>query len=396
MSFRPVQPQCGKKNGRFNSRQVSASLACGCCGFGSAGMGRRHLADIQSDSPAHRKFGWGIIGTGRIASDFASDLRLLDGARLAAVLSRDQSSADHFAKKSGAAAAYCDIDSFMADKNIDIVYVATPNSLHLPQALRAIRAGKAVLIEKPVTPSDSEADVLHREALRNNVFVMEAMWVRFLPGIAAIKSMIGADYIGEIHSISGTLSWKNDYDPQSRLFNKALGGGASLDLGVYLLSLTMHFLGEPERISGSWRAAPSGVDMRASYRLQYRSAIAELECGLDKNLANMFEIKGSKGTVRISDPFVRARRVEVGTSSLARSAMSLSKSSIAAKALARLPFPGHKVMQFSHQSHGLSYQAQAVMDALRRGETGHSLMPMSESAAVLRAISQVMSHPPNG
>ncbi len=396
MSFRPVQPQCGKKNGWFNSRPVSASLALGCYGFGSAGLGGAHLADMESDTSSDRKYGWGIIGTGRIASDFASDLRLLDGARLAAVLSRDQSSADHFAMKSGAAAAYCDIDRFMADKNIHIVYVATPNSMHLPQALRAICAGKAVLIEKPVAPSESEAEVLHREALRNNVFVMEALWVRFLPGIAAVKSMIGNGSIGEIQSISGTLSWKNDYDPQSRLFNKALGGGASLDLGVYLLSLTLHLLGEPEKISGSWLAAPSGVDMRASYRLHYPNAVAELECGLDQSLANTFEIKGSKGTVRISDPFVRAWRVEVGTSRLAQLAMSLSKSSIAAKALARLPFPGHKVMQFSYQGHGLSYQAQAVMDALRRGESGHSLMPMSESAAVLRAISQVMAHPPNG
>ena len=358
--------------------------------------GGTDLTDIRSDATALKTFGWGIVGTGRIASDFASDLRQLSDARLAAVLSRDQSSADLFAKKSAAVHAYNDIDRFMADKTIDIVYIASPNSMHLPQALRAIRAGKAVLIEKPVAPSEPEAEVLRREALRNNVFVMEAMWVRFLPGMVAVKDIIDAGTIGAIQSISGTLSWRNDFDPQSRLFNKALGGGASLDLGVYLLSLTMHLLGEPEKISGSWQAAPSGVDMRASYRLHYPNAVAELECGLDRNLANTFEIKGSKGTVRISDPFVRARRIEVATRRLANLAMSFAKRGGAEKLLARLPFPGHKVLQFPYVGHGLSFQAQAVMDALRRGETGHEMMPMSESAAVLRAISMLLAHPPSG
>ncbi len=357
--------------------------------------GGARLADIETVKPAHKSFGWGIVGSGRIATDFASDLRLLGDARLAAVLSRDQSSADHFASKCKAAGAYSDIDRFMADGDIDIVYIATPNSMHLPQALRAIRAGKAVLIEKPVAPSEPEVDFLHREALRNNVFVMEAMWIRFLPGIAAVKDMVKSGEIGDIRSICGTLSWKNDYDPQSRLFNKPLGGGASLDLGVYLLSLTMHLLGEPGKISGCWTAAPSGVDMRASYRLHYPNAVAELECGLDRTLANTFEIKGSKGTIRINDPFIRARRVEIGTSGMARWAMSHTKAGVAAKLAARLPYPGHRDMQFPYEGHGLSFQAQAVMDALRRGETGHIAMPMSESAAALRAICVLLSLPPN-
>ncbi len=382
-------------NGWFNSLVVSASLTSDCCRFGSWDRGPGYLAEIKKDESARRSFGWGIIGTGRIALDFATDLAQLSDARLTAVLSRDQSSADVFATKSGAQKAYCDVDQFMADEDVDIVYVASPNSMHLSQALLAINAGKAVLIEKPVALTKAEADLLFREAQRNNVFVMEAMWIRFLPGIAAVKRMIEDGSIGVIQSISGTLSWKNDYDPKSRLFNKALGGGASLDLGVYALSLTIHLLGEPETISGSWQAAPSGVDMRASYRLHYANAVASLECGLDKTLANTFQIKGGKGIIRISDPFVRARRLEVGTSRLARWAMSLSKGGTAARVFARLPFPGHRIMQFPYEGHGLSFQGQAVMDALRRGETDHAIMPMSESAAVLRAISLVMAQPPS-
>ena len=354
------------------------------------------MTDSVKEAQYRPVFGWGIIGTGRIASDFASDLGLLPHARLAAVLSRDQSSADAFAQKNGVAAGYSDIDRFMADKNIDIVYVATPNSMHLPQALRAIRAAKAVLIEKPLAPSEPEAEVLQREAVRNNVFVMEAMWMRFLPGIIAVKQMIDAGDIGDIQTIRGSLSWKNEYDPQSRMFNKALGGGASLDLGVYLLSLTMHLLGEPEKISGGWIAAPSGVDMRAAYKLHYKEAIASLECGLDRNQTNTFEINGTKGTIRISDPFIRAVRIEVAKGALPRRLMALFKGGKAAKLLARLPFPGHRIMQFSYAGHGLSFQAAAVMQALRNGDKGHKSMPLSDSAAVLRAISMLLAHSPTG
>jgi predicted dehydrogenase len=353
------------------------------------------LDEDDTDAQLDRTFGWGIIGTGRIASDFASDLRSLPEARLAATLSRDQSSADSFARKTGCAAAYSDIDRFMSDRAVSIVYIATPNSMHLPQALRAIRAGKAVLIEKPIAPSEPEVEVLRREAARNNVFVMEAMWLRFLPGIAAVKQMIEAGDIGVIQSVSGTLGWKNDFDPQSRLFDKALGGGASLDLGVYLLSLTIHLMGQPEKISGSWRAASSGVDTRAFYKLHYPNAVAELECALDRNLANTFEIKGSKGAIRVSHPFIRARRIEVGTSEIAIRMMAISRSGAAAKLLGRLPFPGHTIHEFAYIGHGLSFQAQAVMHALRNGEKGHRSMPMPESAAVLRVISMLLAHPPS-
>ncbi len=312
------------------------------------------------------------------------------------MLSRDQASADSFAQKNGCAVGYSDIDRFMADKNIDIVYVATPNSMHLPQALRAIRAGKAVLIEKPLAPSEPEAEVLHREAVRNKVFVMEAMWIRFLPGIVAVKQMIEAGDIGEIQTIRGSLSWKNAYDSQSRLFSKALGGGASLDLGVYPLSLTMHLLGEPDKISGAWTAAPSGVDMRASYKLHYQNAVAEFECGLDRNLKNTFLIEGSKGVIRISDPFVRAKRVELATGRVGRWLVEHCTRGTPAKILSRLSFPGHKVLQFPYDGHGLSFQADAVMQALRNGETGHKSMPLSESTAVLRAISMLLAHPATG
>ncbi len=348
----------------------------------------------MAGSEAGKQIGWGIIGTGRIANDFASDLKLLKDARLVAVLSRDQSSADRFAANQGATSSYSDMDRFLADKSIDVVYVASPNSSHLPQALKVIRAGKAVLVEKPLAPSVPEAEVLTREAERNGVFAMEAMWMRFLPGIAKVKAVVDSGEIGTIRLIRGTLGWKNDYDPKNRLFSKTLGGGASLDLGVYLLSLTMNLMGEPKQISGRWKAAPSGVDWHAFYRLHYDHAVAELECGLDRTLANTIEIVGDKGIVRISDPFIRAQRIEIANGWLGRWLMSATNARMPSKIMARLPFPGHRALNFTYEGHGLSFQAEAVGQALREGRTGHTSMPLKESAAVLRAISMVMATPP--
>ena len=352
------------------------------------------MAETSTAAANTKQFGWGIIGTGRIARDFASDLKFACGGNLVAVLSRDQKSADEFCKDAGSGAAFSDMDRFLADPALDIVYVASPNAMHLPQTLRAIAAGKAVLVEKPLALSEAEVDVIARAVACNNVFVMEAMWIRFLPGIVALKKLIDDGAIGEVRSITGTLSYKNAYDPMSRLFNKAIGGGASLDLGVYLLSLTMMLMGEPLRISGSWKGTPSGVDMSANYQLHYANATAELSCGLDETRHNGFDIVGTKGHIRISDPFIKARRIEVATGALPRKLILTFSYGLGAKLLTKLPIPGRQLLRFDDQGHGLWHQAVAVMDALRAGKTGVETMPVSDSAAVLRAIGVLLSHSP--
>jgi predicted dehydrogenase len=206
---------------------------------------------------------FGIIGTGRIAADFANDLKLVKSTALHAVLSRDMQSARTFQQAHGAAKAYASIEDFMADTEIDAVYVASPNSAHFSQAIAAVRAGKAVLIEKPMAASAAQAAAIEAEAAKQGTFLMEAMWIRFLPGIQRAKALIESGAIGQINSVRGELSYFNAYDPNSRLFNKALGGGASLDLGVYLLSLATFLFGAPASVSGQWKAAESGVDCAA-------------------------------------------------------------------------------------------------------------------------------------
>jgi predicted dehydrogenase len=346
---------------------------------------------------SERTVNFGVIGTGRIAADFARDLKLVRNTALHAVLSREVTSAEAFQKANGAARAYASLAAFLADPDIDAVYVASPNSVHLEQALAVIRAGKAALIEKPLAASSSEAESIRAEAALSGTFAMEAMWIRFLPGIQRARALIASGAVGEVKAVRGELSYLHAYDPNSRLFNKALGGGASLDLGVYLLSLTTFLFGLPRSISGEWKAAASGVDSVARYALSYDGFQAELTTSLEHDGHNVFEIEGTAGALRIEDPFIQARRLRLLTGAAAgapllRPAPSRKPGSLQ-KLLARLPLPGQKIMAFDYLGNGLQFEAQAMADAVRAGTSGSSLAPLNDSIAVLKMIETVLSRP---
>jgi predicted dehydrogenase len=349
-----------------------------------------------SPSP-ERTVKFGIIGTGRIAADFANDLKHLKHAALHAVLSREMNSAEAFQTAHGAARAYASMDTFMADPEIDIVYVASPNSAHLAQALAALSARKAVLVEKPLAASSSEAESIRAEAGRSGTFAMEAMWIRFLPGIQRAKALIQSGAIGQVKSARGELSYFNAFDPDSRLFSKALGGGSSRDLGVYLLSLTQYLFGAPKTVSGQWKASASGVDSAANYQLSYPDFSANLSTSFDRDGHNVFEIEGTGGILRIEDPFIQARRLRVLTGTAAKPGflrpVAGAKPARLQKLLARLPLPGQKVIAFNYPGNGLQFEAEAVAEAVRTSESGSSLAPLGDSIAVLKMIENVLSQP---
>ena len=338
---------------------------------------------------------FGLIGTGRIAADFAGDLKLVKNTALHAVLSRDMRTAQLFQKAHGAAKAYAAIDAFMADPQIDAVYVASPNTAHLEQALAAVRAGKAVLIEKPIAVSAADAMAIQAEAARHGTFAMEAMWIRFLPGIQRAKALIESGAVGKVKSVRGELSYFNAYDPESRLFSKALGGGASLDLGVYLLSLTRFMFGAPSNASGEWKAAANGVDLAARYELAYPGFSAALSTSLEHDGHNMFEVTGTLGVLRIEDPFIQARRLRILTGAAAKSRLLRPETSPgkAQKLIARLPFPGQKVLSFNYPGNGMQFEAQEAAVAVRSGECASRIAPLGESIAVLQMIETVLSRP---
>lgn len=353
---------------------------------------------MAGEITAAKPFRWGIMGTGAIARLFAADLALLPDARLGAVHSRSRETAQAFAREFGAAAAYDDAAAFLADPALDAVYIATPNTSHVAQALQAIAAGKPVLIEKPIALSSRDVARLADAASRHRVFAMEALWSRFLPAVVAAREQLAAGAIGKVRRIRADLSYRREEQPGSRFFDPALGGGAGFDLGVYPLSLAIAFLGHPQRVSGCWRAAKSGIDLRCEVTLHYPEAMAELSCGFDRDGENQLLIEGSAGALRLDAPFLKAQRLTRYTPAALGSSWRgpQRRGGTAGKLLDRLPLPGRRQQGYRFAGNGLQFQARAVMDAVRAGETACPLMPLADSAAVLAAIEQVLAQPPAG
>lgn len=340
-----------------------------------------------------KPFGWGIMGTGAIAGLFAADLGLLPQARIVAAHSRSLEKAQSFAARFGEAKAYDDEAAFLADPAIDAVYIATPNHLHAAQALKAIAAGKPVLIEKPIALASADVEAIAQAAGERGVFAMEALWSRFLPAVRRAREQIAAGRIGAIRHIRADLSYLHPEEPGSRFFDPDLGGGAAFDLGVYPLSLALHLLGEPQAVSGSWLAAGTGVDRRSTFRLDYPAAVAELSCGFDRNGANRLLIEGERGGLIFEAPFLKVQRLswyaDVGR---AVAAYERGTGGVA-RLLDRLPQSVRVSENAAFPGSGLQFQAEAAMAAIRAGKSACTDMPLGESAAVLRIIEAVRAGP---
>src|SRR4051812_9695668 len=180
--------------------------------------------------------GWGIAGLGRIAALVADDFPHVPDAALVAVGSRTPQRAEAFAREYGARRAHGSYGALIADPEVEVVYVATPHPQHHAIALAALRAGKAILVEKAFTATLAGAQELVAEARARRVFAMEAMWTRFQPAVVRARELIADGAIGSIFSVQAELGLVREFDPQDRLFAPALGGGALLDLGVYPVS----------------------------------------------------------------------------------------------------------------------------------------------------------------
>ncbi len=347
---------------------------------------------VNQDKQTKKDFRWGIWGTGTIANAFADDIQASTGMRVAAVCSRAAETAETFRRRIGADKAFHDSGAFLAHPDIDAVYIATPSAMHVLQAMQAIAAGKPCLIEKPLSLDAAGARQIEAAAKAKNVFAMEAMWSRFLPAIRAAKKHIDSGRIGAVTRIEADLSYIRAYDPQSRFFSPELGGGAAFDLGVYPVSLALYFLGLPDHVDGRWQRAKSGVDMRTEFQLGWPGATASLSCGFDRDGENRMLIEGTKGTILIHAPFLKAQRLTLFSAFAARSSLGPNGGKgFIGKVMNRLPLPGRTIETYAFSGNGLQFQAEAVRDAVRGGQISSAFMPLDQSAAVADIVRKVLS-----
>ena len=240
---------------------------------------------------------WGILATGHIARTFARDL-VDAGFTLAAVGSRAPGAAEAFAAEFGIPRAHGSYEQLVADPEVDVIYVATPHPLHAENALLAIDAGKHVLIEKPFTMTRSDAQHIADRAAERGVIAMEAMWTRFLPHMVHVRQLLAVAAIGEVRTVIADHTQSLPTDPQHRLQNPALGGGALLDLGIYPVSFAVDVLGLPTSIQAHATMTPTGVDRQTAMIFGYddgRQAV--LHCALDTAGSNRAVVLGTAGAL---------------------------------------------------------------------------------------------------
>lgn len=313
--------------------------------------------------------GWGILGAGRIAHLFARDLRT-GGHRLAAVGSRDLTRAQAFADEHAIANVHEGYEALAADPDVDVIYIATPHSHHLQHALPAIGAGKHLLIEKAFTTTGDDAQQLVDAARTAGVFVMEAMWTRFLPTMDAVRARIASGDLGEVVSITADHSQVLDLSPGSRLIEPSLGGGALLDLGVYCVSLASAFLGPVARVHASGAVDAHGVDHRGSAILEHASGgTSSVTFSMETLGSNRAVIAGTEGVIELDPAFY------VSTSFTRRSASD----------------PNRAAESFtpSIEGRGMQFQAAEVERCIAAGQLESPLMPLDESVAIMRVMDEI-------
>lgn len=246
-----------------------------------------------------KKVKWGIIGTGKIARRFASDLRLLKSAELVGVTSRNPENCLKFGVEFNTK-SFTSVEDLLAS-DVDIIYVATPHSSHRDHSMMAIEAGKSVLCEKPFAMNIQESREMIERATQKHVFLMEAMWTRFFPVIKEVVHLVKSGQIGKVLRIEARFGYQTEFDPHSRVFDPMAGGGSLLDVGVYCASLTRMFIEEkPLKIEANAAMSSTGVDESVSWSLVFPSGgVATCESSVVKVLSNEARIIGTTGEIHI-------------------------------------------------------------------------------------------------
>jgi len=248
-----------------------------------------------------KKIKWGILGAGRIAEKFVSDLAYVSNGEALAVVSQTEGKAEAFANKYGIQKVYSSYAQFVQDPEIDAVYIATPHNFHFEQTKLCLENKKAVLCEKAVTVNLQQLSELQHLATQNNVFYMEAMWTYFLPTMRKAKEWIDAGKIGEVNTIKAEFGFKAPFDAQNRVFNPHLAGGALLDIGIYPIAFSLFFAkGKVKQIASIAKMGTTQIDEENALSILFETGeLAVLNSSVLVALHNDGYIYGSKGFIHL-------------------------------------------------------------------------------------------------
>ena len=315
-----------------------------------------------------QQINWGLYGPGGIANKFAKAIKSVPGAQLKSVAGRTAAKAEDFAKRHKIPSLHPDLDALLADDEIQVIYIATTHNVHCQIACACLAAGKAVLCEKPLAMNAREVKQIISLSESNNCFLMEAMWTRFLPAWQRVRELLAQNAIGTPRTVHANFGVAGSFDPEGRLLNKDLAGGALLDLGVYPIAMTqMIFPGPIASIQAIGDIGPTGVDILTAMTLQFANhSVAQLSCAIGVRTDNSLTIGGDKGHIRVLNPFWGASEIEWTADGKKR----------------------HRE-QHPHRCNGFEEQIEEVCHAIREGRIESTVMPHADSLAIATIMDSV-------
>jgi predicted dehydrogenase len=312
---------------------------------------------------------WGIVGPGRIAESVVPDFAVVEGAQVLAVASRSAHRAADFARRHGVERAYGSYAELIADPDVDVLYVATPHPQHHAVALAGLRAGKALLVEKSFTATAGGAAEIVDLARSTGRFVMEAMWTRFLPAVVALRDLLADGAIGEVRAVQADLGVRRAFDPADRLFDPTLGGGAMLDLGVYVVSFAQMLLGAPDTVTATGSLFGNGADAEAGLLLgRADGRTASLTISLRCALPGAARVFGTDGWIDVLPRFHHPDTIVV------------HRATAEPETITRKPLGS-----------GYAHELIEVTEAVRAGRGESAVMPLADTLAVQRVLDDALA-----
>ncbi|MEE4312123.1 MAG: Gfo/Idh/MocA family oxidoreductase [candidate division KSB1 bacterium] len=307
---------------------------------------------------------WGILGTGAIAHAFSEGLSFTPDAKLTAVGSRRMETAQKFGDKYDIPNRHDSYEALATDPDIDVIYIATPHMFHRDNAILCLTHGKAVLCEKAFTINAAEAAEVISLAREKRLFLMEAMWTRFQPLVVKLRKMLQDGLIGDVRMMTADLGFKFDFDPKSRIFDPALGGGALLDIGIYPLAMAYMIFGAPEKIKSMAILGSTGVDEQETIILGYSGGeIATLYASTQVHTPKEVILIGTKGRIRLHAPIYRPTGMTI-----------------------QLTDEEDQHLDSGLEGNGYNYEAAEVMNCMRSGQLESAIMPLDETLEIMRTM----------
>lgn len=313
------------------------------------------------------KLRWGILATGHIARKFAVGVRQTDCGEIVAVGSRCQDKADSFGQEFDIPHRHGSYEALAADADVDAVYVATPNPMHAENTLLCLKSRKAVLCEKPFAVNASQAREMIAAARAAGLFLMEAMWTRFLPPIREAKRLVDSGAIGELRMIMADFGFRGEWNPARRTLNADLAGGGLLDVGIYPISLSSMFFGQARAVAAEANIGETGVDEQAGMVVKYDGGrISIMATGVRTQTPMEAWLLGTEGRIHLHNQWWRG------------SPLTLMVNGKEPEAIAP-PVKGN----------GFNYQIEEVARCIAAGKTESDIMPLDETLSIMKLMDDI-------